>query len=159
MIHLPGTITVAAVGKMRTTHWLTAQEDYRQRIERYTSIELIEVRDVVGGNLPDEVAVAREGEALLAAINDVPWTIALDARGKQTSSPGLARYLRQHIEIHRDVAFVIGGPVGLSQAVLTACKERLSLSRMTLPHELARVILLEQIYRAMTILSGEQYHK
>jgi 23S rRNA (pseudouridine1915-N3)-methyltransferase len=159
VIRLPGTITIAAVGKLRTVHWRSAQDDYLQRIERYTGIQLAEVRDAVGANLPDDVAVAREGEALLAAIDGVPWTIALDARGKQASSSRLARYLHRRVEVYRDVAFVIGGPVGLAPEVLEVCSERLSLSRMTFPHELARVVLLEQIYRAMTILNGEQYHK
>ena len=159
MIRLPGTITVAAVGKLRTPHWLAAQEDYAGRLQRYTKLEIVEVRDRVGGAVSDEIAMAQEGEDLLEAIDGIPWTIALDARGKRASSVRFARYLHGRIEVYRDVAFIIGGPVGLSSDVLEQCSERMSLSLMTFPHELARVILLEQLYRAMTILSREQYHK
>jgi 23S rRNA (pseudouridine1915-N3)-methyltransferase len=159
MIRLPGTITVAAVGKLRTPHWRAAQTDYVERVRRYTRLELVEIRDRVGGTLSDEAAMAQEGEDLLSVVAGVPWTIALDARGKRAGSVRFARYLHDRIEVYRDVAFVIGGPVGLAPKVLEACDDRLSLSLMTLPHELARVVLLEQLYRAMTILGGEQYHK
>ncbi len=159
MLRLPGTITIAAVGKLRTAHWRDAQVEYVERIRRYSRLEIIETRDVAGGTLTDDVAIAREGDALLAAVADIPWMIALDSRGKQAESVRFARYLRQQIEVHRDIAFVIGGPFGLADEVVELADECLSLSLLTLPHELARVVLLEQIYRAMTILSGEQYHK
>ncbi len=159
MIRLPGTLTVAAVGRLRTPHWLAAQEDYAQRLRRYTQFELIEVRDYLGGTLPDDVAVGREGDALLKAVDGTPWLIALDARGKQADSRRLAGYLHKQVSVYRDIAFLIGGPVGLAENVLARCNERLSLSRLTFPHELARIVLLEQLYRAMTILSDEQYHK
>ncbi|MGC9349379.1 MAG: 23S rRNA (pseudouridine(1915)-N(3))-methyltransferase RlmH [Anaerolineae bacterium] len=159
MIRLPGTITVAAVGKLRTPHWRAAQADYAERLQRYTRLELVEVRDRVGGRLSDEAAMAQEGEDLLNAVAGVPWTIALDAGGKQAGSVRFARYLHDRIKVYRDVAFLIGGPVGLAPEVVEGCSDRLSLSLMTFPHELARVMLLEQLYRAMAILSGEQYHK
>ncbi|MBN1248746.1 MAG: 23S rRNA (pseudouridine(1915)-N(3))-methyltransferase RlmH [Anaerolineae bacterium] len=159
MIRLPGTLTIAAVGRLRTLHWQAAQQDYAARLERYTQLSIIEVRDHVGGNLPDQVAISREGVALLEAVEGIPWMIALDAKGKQTTSEGFASYLHKQVSVYRDVAFLIGGPVGLSEEVLSRCSERLSFSPMTFPHELARVMLLEQLYRAMTILSGEQYHK
>ncbi len=159
MIRLPGTITIAAVGRLRTPHWQAAQADYLQRLRRYTRVELVEVRDEVGGHVPDEVAIEREGEALLQSVADLPWVVALDATGRQAGSVRLARYLGKKVEVYRDVGFVIGGPLGLAPAVLERANEQLSLSRLTFPHELARVILLEQLYRAATILSGEPYHK
>jgi 23S rRNA (pseudouridine1915-N3)-methyltransferase len=159
MIRLPGTITIAAVGKLRTPHWRAAQEEYVQRVEHYTRLALVEVRDRVGGPLSEEAAMAQEGEELLAAVDGIPWTIALDARGKQAGSVRFARYLHDRVKVYRDVAFLIGGPVGLAPAVLERCSARMSLSLMTFPHELARVMLLEQLYRALTILGGEQYHK
>ena len=158
-MRLPGTLTVAAVGKLRTPHWRSAQQDYLQRLQRYLSVTLVEVRDFAGGKLPKDTAVAREGQALSQAVKEVPWISALDAAGQQVDSEGLARYLHHHIETHRDLAFLIGGPVGLSPELLATCNARLSLSQLTFPHELARVVLLEQLYRAMTILSGEPYHK
>jgi 23S rRNA (pseudouridine1915-N3)-methyltransferase len=158
-MRLPGTLTIAAVGKLRTPHWQSAQRDYLQRLQRYVNLVLVEVRDLAGSTLPDDTAIAREGQALSQAVKDVPWTIALDATGPQLDSEGLADYLRRHVETYRDLAFLIGGPIGLSPDVLAGCSARLSLSRLTLPHELARIVLLEQLYRAMTILGGEPYHK
>ncbi len=159
MMRLPGTLTIAAVGKLRTSHWRAAQQDYLQRLRRYVKVSLVEVRDVAGGSLPDDLAIVREAAALTQATRQAAWTIALDVTGQQLDSEGLADYVRRHVEIHRDLAFVIGGPVGLAPELLASCNARLSLSPLTLPHELARVVLLEQLYRAMTILGGERYHK
>ncbi len=159
LIRLPGTLTIAAVGKLRTPHWRAAQDDYAKRIRRYTRLNIVEVRDYLAGGLSDAVALRREGKALTTAIAKVPWVIAMDATGKHTTSEGLARYLHKQVSTYRDVAFVIGGPVGLAPEIRTAANDTLSLSPLTFPHELARVILLEQLYRALTILSGEQYHK
>ena len=158
MAHLPGRLTIAAVGKLRTPHWRAAQADYLERLRRYIDVELVEVRDVVG-TVPDDVAVAREGESLLGAAADIPWIIVLDAAGKHADSVQLAGYVRRQIEVYHHLGFLIGGPVGLSDDVIERGNERLSLSRLTFPHELARVILLEQLYRAATIMSGEHYHK
>jgi 23S rRNA (pseudouridine1915-N3)-methyltransferase len=159
MARFPGTITIAAVGKLRTAHWQAAQADYVARLRRYIQIEIKEVRDVVGGSVPDDVAIAREGDALLKAVETVPWVLALDPGGRQTDSVRFASYLRQQTELYREVAFVIGGPVGLAPAVLERAGDLFSLSLLTFPHELARIVLLEQLYRAMTILGGDPYHK
>jgi 23S rRNA (pseudouridine1915-N3)-methyltransferase len=159
MARLPGTLTIAAVGRLRTAHWQAAQKDYLARLKRYVNVAVVEVRDVVGGNMADDVAVTREGEALLKAVEGIPWVLALDAAGRQVDSVDFAHYLRQRTEVYHQVAFIIGGPVGLAPQVLDRANERFSLSLLTLPHELARVVLLEQIYRALTILSGEPYHK
>ncbi len=159
MVRLSGILTIAAVGKLRTPHWQAAQADYLQRLRRYIEVELVEIRDIVGNTVPDDVAVAREGDRLLDAVSGIPWTIALDATGKQGDSVRLAGHVRRQIETYHHLGFVIGGPVGLSPRVIETCNERLSLSPLTFPHELARVILLEQLYRAVTIISGEQYHK
>lgn len=159
MTRLSGKITIVAVGKLHSAHWRTAQQDYVARLRRYTHVEVIEVKDVVGRSIPDAIAMQREGEALLAAAKDARRIVALDATGKPLDSPQLADFLRQQIEVYGSIAFLIGGPVGLSPEVLAACDDQLSLSSLTFPHELARVILLEQLYRAATILSGEKYHK
>ncbi|MGC9397380.1 MAG: 23S rRNA (pseudouridine(1915)-N(3))-methyltransferase RlmH [Anaerolineae bacterium] len=158
-MYLTGKITLAAVGKLHGAYWRAAQQEYLARLRRYTDVKLIEVKDVVGRGIPDVVAMQREGEALLAAAKDARRVIALTATGKQMDSPGLADFLQKQIEIYGSLAFLIGGPVGLAPEVLKNCDDTLSLSPLTFPHELARVILLEQLYRAATILSGEQYHK
>jgi len=159
MALLPGTVTVAAVGKLRTVYWLAAQQEYAKRIRRYVKLDIIEARDHVGTGVADAVAMQREGQGLLDAVAGIPWVVMLDVQGKHAGSDGLARYLRKQVDTYRDLAFVIGGPVGLSDEVQTAANDALSLSTLTLPHELARVVLLEQLYRALTILNGEKYHK
>ena len=159
MARLSGRIEIIAVGKLRAPHWRAAQEEYLQRLERYTTIDLTEVRDFVGSGFPDAVAAQREGERLLKAAKDAPRKIALVHTGERMSSPQLARFLRKQIDLYSRLTFLIGGPIGLSVDVMKTCDTRLSLSSLTFPHELARIILLEQLYRAATILGGEQYHK
>ncbi len=159
MKRLGGQILIAAVGKLKTAHWKSAQEEYLGRLNRYTSARLVEVRDAVGHGGPDGVAAEKEGRLLLEASEGTGRRIALDCTGQQLDSPGLARYLEKNLEVYGKLALLIGGPVGLSAETLEACDERLSLSLLTLPHELARVLLLEQLYRAATIVSGEKYHK
>jgi 23S rRNA (pseudouridine1915-N3)-methyltransferase len=158
-MRLVGKIIIVAVGKLHGAYWCAAQQEYLARLRRYTDVTLIEVKDVVGRGIPDAVAIQREGEALLAAAKDARRVIALSATGKQMGSPGLADFLQKQIEVYGSVAFLIGGPVGLASEVLTSCDDTLSLSPLTFPHELTRVILLEQLYRAATIISGEKYHK
>lgn len=159
MVRLTGKITLVAVGKLHGVYWRAAQQEYLVRLRRYTDVTLIEVKDVVGQGTPDGVAMQREGEALLAAARNARRVIALTATGRQMDSPQLAEFLRKQIEVYGSLAFLIGGPVGLSPDVLAACDETLSLSLLTFPHELARVVLLEQLYRAATIIGGEKYHK
>jgi len=154
-----GHVTVAAVGRLRERHWQAAQEDYARRLARYTAFELVEVRDVVGKSVPDTVAAAREGEQLLAAAPRGARLVLLTPDGRQMSSPELANWLQSQLEQHGSLAFLIGGPVGFDPATAAAAHERLALSRLTFPHELARVVLLEQLYRAFTIVHGEPYHK
>lgn len=154
-----GHITLAAVGRLRERHWLAAQDDYTRRLGRYTEFRLVEVRDAVGKGLPDAAALAREGQGLLAAAPRGAHLVIMTADGRETSSPELAAYLQAQLERYGALAFLIGGPLGFDQAVLAAAQDRLALSRLTFPHELARVMLLEQLYRAFTILHGEPYHK
>lgn len=159
MPRLSGQITLAAVGKMRQKQWLLAQEAYQKRLSRYTKFTLREVKDVVGKGVPDSVAVQREGDQLLKAAKAANYVIVLTPVGEQMSSPQLARFLQKQVERHHHLALLIGGPVGFADGVIEAAHKQLSLSRLTFPHELARVMLLEQLYRACTILNNEKYHK
>ena len=159
MSRLNGRLTIATVGKIKNNAWLVAQDDYVKRLGRYTTMELVEVKDVVGRSVPDGVAMVREGEQLLQAVADSSRLIALTPTGKLRSSPNLAIWLQKRVEVYGRIAFLIGGPLGFSDEVLAACHEQISLSPLTFTHELARVLLLEQLYRACTILAGEQYHK
>jgi 23S rRNA (pseudouridine1915-N3)-methyltransferase len=159
MPHAIGHVTVVAVGRLKERHWQAAQDDYTRRLGRFTDFRLVEVRDAVGKSLPDAVALGREGEQLLAAVPKGARVILLAAGGQEMSSPELAVYLQSRLETHGDLVFLIGGPLGFDAAVIAAAHDQLALSRLTFPHELARILLLEQLYRAFTIMHGEPYHK
>ncbi len=154
-----GKITIAAVGKLKKDHWRSAQIDYVKRLRQYTELTLVEVRDYLGKGTTDEVAVAKEGEALLAATKSANYRIALSSEGQQIHSIDFAAQVLHWIENYSDIAFLIGGPVGLAPDLLHVVQFELSLSSLTFPHELARIILLEQLYRSGTILNNHPYHK
>jgi len=154
-----GHLSVIAVGKLRERHWLAAQTEYARRLAHYTDFNLVEVKDAVGKSLPDTVAMAREGEQLLAVVPRGARVVLLDPGGKSMSSPDLAAWLQAQLEAHGHPVFLIGGPLGFDPVVTAAAHDRLSLSPLTFTHEIARVLLLEQLYRAFTILHGEPYHK
>lgn len=151
-------VHVIAVGALKTRHWRAAQDEYAERLRHYVDFHLVEVKDFTG-KLPDAVAVPKEGAALVTAAGGLR-RIALTEHGPTMSSPALAVWLRQQLETYPGgLAFLIAGPVGWDAAALARCAGQLSLSPLTLPHELARVVLLEQLYRALTIIGGEGYHK
>ncbi|MBQ3387199.1 MAG: 23S rRNA (pseudouridine(1915)-N(3))-methyltransferase RlmH [Eggerthellaceae bacterium] len=157
-------ITVIAVGKLKEAFWVSACAEYLKRLSSYAKVSVREVADVdparVGG---DAAAVAKEGEGVLAAIRALPertHVVLLDIRGKERSSEALAARLEElAVGGVSDVAFVIGGSCGVGAAVRARADETLSFGPITLPHNLARVVLLEQIYRAFRINRGEPYHK
>jgi 23S rRNA (pseudouridine1915-N3)-methyltransferase len=151
--------TVVAVGRLKG--WAAEGcEDYLSRLRRYCPVEVSEVPEEDMNRRPPRDALAAEGERLLKRIPAGAHVIVLDReKGKPISSEDLARRLvflgvsgRSH------AAFVLGGPLGLSPEVLGRADERLSFGRITLPHALARVVLLEQLYRAVKIERGEKYH-
>lgn len=154
-----GHLTVAAVGRLRERYWQAAQDEYARRLARYTDFQLVEVKDAIGRGLPDTVAMIREGEQLLAAARGAARLVLLSAEGREHTSPELAAWLQGQLEQYGRLAFLVGGPRGFDPATVATAHEQLSLSRLTLPHEVARVVLLEQLYRAFTILNGEPYHK
>jgi 23S rRNA (pseudouridine1915-N3)-methyltransferase len=151
-------VIVAVVGKPKNEGLATAIREYEQRARRYWPLQVIEVKDepVRGGNAG--LARQREGERLAAAIGGAR-VIACEVGGRQMSSPEFATWVRQLRESASDVAFVIGGAYGLSDELAQRATLRVSFSAWTLPHELARLVLAEQLYRAGTIMRGEPYHK
>ncbi|MBK8987205.1 MAG: 23S rRNA (pseudouridine(1915)-N(3))-methyltransferase RlmH [Chloroflexi bacterium] len=154
-----GRLDLIAVGKIRSKAWQLAQAEYQKRLGYYTHLRLVEVKDYVGQGQSDEAAMQKEGELLLKAAAGASRLILLSPEGKLTTSPELAQFLRKEIEGYGRLAFLIGGPLGFSGAVVAAAHHQLALSPLTFTHELARVILLEQLYRAFTILNNENYHK
>ncbi|MCA9935465.1 MAG: 23S rRNA (pseudouridine(1915)-N(3))-methyltransferase RlmH [Ardenticatenaceae bacterium] len=155
----PGHLHVIAVGKLQAKHWRAAQEAYQKRLQRYTDFRLVEVKDAVGKGFPDAAAMQKEGELLLQAASGAARLILLTPEGQQTTSPGLARFIEKQLQEYGRIAFLIGGPLGFSDDVIAASHFQLALSPLTFPHELARVLLLEQLYRAFTIRNNEKYHK
>lgn len=153
-------ITVLAVGKTRPP-LATAIDEYEARIRRYFAFEAVEVKEASArrGTGIGRV-MAQEGERLLARVPPAAEIVALDRLGRQWSSEELAETLSAAaLRASPGVAFLIGGAYGLSPEVLSRASHSLSLSAMTLPHEMARLVLSEQIYRAGTIQRGEPYHK
>jgi 23S rRNA (pseudouridine1915-N3)-methyltransferase len=160
MPFFPLNLRLITVGKLRGSIWLPAAAEYGRRLQNYAKFEVVEIRDAVGKGLPDAKACAEEGKAIAQALKAGNYLVVLDREGKSLSSEQLAQSLRRQIDAGiRKMDFVIGGPVGLDAPIIAKANLRLSLSAMTLPHELARVVLLEQLYRAFTILRGEPYHK
>ena len=157
-------ITVVAVGKIKEKFFADAVSEYRKRLGRYCKLEILQVADE---KTPDGVSEAlekqikdREGERILSHIRDGEYVFALAIEGKMMSSEEMAQKMeRLGVEGRSQVVFVIGGSLGLSEAVLRRADEHLSFSKMTFPHQVMRVILLEQIYRSYRIMTGGPYHK
>ncbi len=154
-----GQIIVAAVGRLKHPQWQAVQTDYLNRLGRYTAASVVEVKDSVGRGFPDGVAMQREGQALLKATSQARRLILLTPGGREFSSKKFSAQLLRQIELYGHLAFLLGGPLGFAKEVESTADERLSLSQLTFPHELARIIFLEQLYRAFTIMRGEPYHK
>jgi 23S rRNA (pseudouridine1915-N3)-methyltransferase len=152
-------VHVIAVGRIRDAALAAACDDYVRRARRGLEIVLCEVREA-GRRAPTPVAArAIEGERLRAAIPRGARSVALTRTGRTLSSPELADAVRRWREEARDIALLVGGAHGLAADLLADCELRISLSQLTFPHELARLIVCEQLYRAVTILRGEPYHK
>lgn len=157
-------ITVIAVGKIKEKFFDEAIKEYGKRLGRYCKLEIIQVADE---RTPDGAGEAlerqikeREGERILAQIRDNAYVVALAVEGEMLDSEELAKKMgRLAVSGVSQVVFVIGGSLGLSEAVLGRADYRLSFSRLTFPHQMMRMILLEQIYRGYRILNHQPYHK
>lgn len=157
-------ITVISVGKIKEKFYTGAIEEYSKRLSKYCTLTLVEVADEKAPETLSEKEMVqikdREGERILDKIKDSQYVITLEIRGKQLTSEELSEKLSAlGLEGNSDVVFVIGGSLGLSDAVMRRSNFALSFSRMTFPHQLMKVVLLEQVYRGFRILRGEPYHK
>lgn len=151
-------LRVIAVGKDRSGLYAPAVEEYAKRLSRQVRFELIEVPEAKK-HAGTPQAREEEGAALLAKVGPRERVVVLDERGDELTSRELAGRVARWLERGQDVVLLIGGSDGLAPEVLARAEERLALSRFTLAHRLARLVLVEQLYRAMTILRGEPYHK
>ncbi|MBW1735857.1 MAG: 23S rRNA (pseudouridine(1915)-N(3))-methyltransferase RlmH [Deltaproteobacteria bacterium] len=153
-------IRIMVVGNTRSPFIKEGEEFYLERLRRYSDTEWVEVRpQKIGKGRSTAEVLAVEGQSLARKFRPGDHIIALDLRGKRFDSEGLARWLEQIWLRRRSLCFVIGGPLGLSDKVIDLADEILSLSSLTLTHEMSRLLLLEQLYRAHTIIRGEKYHK
>ena len=151
-------VVVAVVGKPRNAALAAAIDEYETRAARYWPLDVHEVREERAGSLARETLRNREGERLVERARGAR-IVACDPGGKSFTSEEFAAWLQREREGERDVAFVIGGAYGLSDRILLDASMKLSLAPWTLPHELARLVLAEQLYRAGSIVRGEPYHK
>lgn len=157
-------ITIIAVGKLKEKYWKQAIAEYEKRLSAYTKVEIIEVPDEKAPeNMSDkeiEQVKEKEGQRILAKVKPQSTVITLEIQGKMLSSEALAKEIDQRMtQGASDFTFIIGGSNGLHQDVMNRSNIALSFSKMTFPHQMMRVVLLEQVYRAFKINRGEAYHK
>ena len=152
-------VVIAAVGKPRDRHLAAAIDDYETRAARYWPLDVVEVREASGRGISAAVAKEREGERLLERLPAGATLVACDERGDRLTSAEFATMVTSSRDRAKDIAFVIGGAFGLSDVLRGRAARAIQLAPWTLPHEMARLVLAEQLYRAGTIVRGEPYHK
>lgn len=157
-------ITLITVGKIKEKYLRDAIDEYSKRLSRYCKLEIIEVPDEKtpeNASLKDDINIKnKEGDLILSKVKDNAYVVAMDLKGKHITSEEFAGFIDNcAIEGHSNLVFIIGGSLGLSEAVLKRANYKLCFSKMTFPHQLFRVMLLEQIYRGFRIIKGEPYHK
>jgi 23S rRNA (pseudouridine1915-N3)-methyltransferase len=157
-------ITIVCIGKLKERYWTDAVQEYSKRLSKYCTLSINELKEE---KAPDNASAAEEtavkeaeGKSILRQIRKEAYVIALEIKGKELTSEALSEKIETlGIEGKSDLAFLIGGSLGLSEEVLARADFRLSFSKMTFPHQMMRVILLEQIYRGFKIMRNEVYHK
>ena len=150
-------IKIITVGKLKEKYLKEAQEEYLKRLGKYTKIELIEVED---SKVDDaKQALLEEKNNILKYIDSKDYIITLEIEGKQLSSPELAEKIDKTFITNSNITFIIGGSYGMHQEVLDLSNFILSFSKITFPHQLFRILLLEQLFRSYKILNNEKYHK
>lgn len=157
-------ITILSVGKVKEKFYRQAIEEFEKRLSRYCKLEIIEVTDEKtpdnASEKEEQMIKEKEGERLLRYIKDNDYVCALAIDGKQLDSVELSEKINQlGISGTSSIVFVIGGSLGLDERIMKRADFKLSFSKMTFPHQLMRVILLEQVYRSYRIMNGEPYHK
>ena len=157
-------ITVLCIGKLKERYWTEAIAEYSKRLSKYCTLTINELREEKAPDNPspaeESVVKDAEGKSILKQIKKDSYVIALAIKGKDLDSEALSEKIRTlGIAGKSDLTFVIGGSLGLSNEVLTRADFQLSFSKLTFPHQMMRVILLEQIYRSFKIIRNEAYHK
>lgn len=150
-------IKIITVGSIKEKYLKDAIAEYMKRIKKYTSIELIEVK--AEGLVEEQKAILLEAEKIKKHLNDKEYLITLEIEGKEFTSVEFSNKIDTILIENSNITFIIGGSYGLSQEIKNKAKLHLSFSKMTFPHQLFRIMLLEQIYRAYKIINNEKYHK
>ena len=150
-------IKIICVGKIKEQYYVDAILEYKKRLSKYTNVEIIEVEDEK--TTDKEVAIRKEKERIEKHINPKDYVISLAIEGKEIDSLEFASKLDNIFISYSNITFIIGGSLGIAKEIKDRSNMLLSFSRMTFPHQLFRIILLEQIYRAYKINNNEEYHK
>ena len=150
---------IAVVGKPRDRHLAAAIDDYEPRAARYGPLDVVEVREASGRGVAADQARSREGERIMERLPEGATVMVCDELGDRLTSAQFAALLTTARDNARDIAFVVGGAFGLADALRSRATRAIQLAPWTLPHEMARLVLAEQLYRAGTIARGEPYHK
>ncbi len=150
-------IKILCVGKIKETFFKDAISEYNKRLSKYTNLQIIEVDDINSDNI--NIILDKEKELLIKHITSKDYVITLEIEGKQLDSLELAKKIEGLQIYNSNIVFIIGGSYGLHQQIKDRADFKLSFSKLTFPHQLFRIILLEQIYRAYKIINNESYHK
>ncbi len=150
-------IKIICVGKIKEKFFKEAINEYSKRLTKYTKLEIIEVDDINSDDINQ--ILSKERDLILKHLNQKDYVVTLEIEGKEFTSPDLAKKLDNILTINSNITFIIGGSYGLHNDVKDKSNLKLSFSKLTFPHQLFRVILLEQIYRSYKILNNESYHK
>ena len=155
-------LKIIAVGKLKDKYLHAAEDEYKKRLTRFCAPEIVELKDEPTPDDPTprerDAVLAKEAERIQNALPHRSSIYTLCVEGKEYSSEDFAALLEQDVNAGRSICFVIGGSLGMAESIKQQSR-RISLSRMTFPHRLARIILLEQVFRAFKIMNGETYHK
>lgn len=149
-------IKIITVGKLKEQYFRDAVDEYIKRLSKYTKLDLIEVSDE---NFDIQKTLEKERDSILKNVNDKDYVITMEIEGKELTSVELSNKLNDTLINNSDITFIIGGSCGLHDDIKKRSNYSLSFSKLTFPHQLFRVILLEQIYRSYKILNNETYHK
>ncbi len=156
-------LTIITVGALKEDYLKDAVSEYKKRLAQYARVDEINIKECAIKNEDDTSEIARaldaEADKIIGAVPKDSYKIALCVEGKEFSSPELAKVISEALDSVGKITLVIGSSHGLSERVKAECKLRLSVSKMTFPHQLMRVILLEGLYRSFTIIAGKRYHK
>jgi len=150
-------VSILAIGKTKQEYLIQGIEEFQKRLSRYTSVKLIELPDIKIKTANTDELKIKEAKLLLKNIKPNDLLVTLDERGKLLTSKAFSEYMEK--EMRRDLVFCIGGVNGLDKSILARADLVLSFSRFTFTHQMIRLLLYEQIYRALNILQGGQYHK